>query len=141
MTNRDKDRLIGIKPELVSVLNAVFSEMEANTTPMFVVIGVRTTKQQADAHAKGRTVEGENVTPSHPLGDIVTNCDGVKFRSPHQVHSDGFGYAVDCAFIDAKPFASTHPWEKYGEALEARGVTWGGRFHHPVDLDHAELKG
>jgi peptidoglycan L-alanyl-D-glutamate endopeptidase CwlK len=129
MTDRDRARLVGIYPQLVAILEDVFAELAAAGTPMFVVVGLRTVADQQADYAKGRTAPGP----------IVTMCDGVRHPSPHQVKADGFGHAVDSAFIGPDPFALTHPWEAYGEALEARGLTWGGRFSHPVDLDHAEL--
>lgn len=130
MTLADRRKLDGVHPDLVTALEEVFDEMDAEPAQMFVVMGTRTAEQQAKLYAQGRTEPG----------NIVTNCDGVKHRSPHQPHDDGFGYAVDCAFIGSQPFDQRHPWELFGEKLEARGIVWGGRFSHPVDLDHAELK-
>ena len=60
-------------------------------------------------------------------------------RSKHQPQADGFGHAVDCAFKGTDPFAETHPWALYGAMVEALGLTWGGRWQHPVDRPHAEL--
>jgi hypothetical protein len=130
MTARDEQRLTGIHPILAQTIRRVFDEMDAEKKPMFVVMGIRSTEEQKALYAKGRTAPG----------DIVTNCDGVKFKSPHQVHEDGFGYAVDCAFIGPQPFDPRWPWELYGSKLEDYGIIWGGRFHHPVDKDHAELR-
>lgn len=129
MTDRDRQRLVGVHPKLIADLEVVFADAEVDGTPMFVVVGVRTAYEQGVLWAQGRTTKGP----------IVTNCNGVKFKSPHQVRADGFGYAVDCAFISAQPFDPRHPWEAYGERLEELGLVWGGRFHHPIDLDHAEL--
>lgn len=130
MTNRDRQRLIGVHPALVAILEAVFDEMDAEPAPMFVVQGVRTMVEQARFYALGRTAPGL----------IVTMKDGVTHPSNHQPHADGFGYAVDCAFVGPQPFDPQHPWERYGEALEARGVQWGGRWSHPHDSPHAELR-
>ena len=130
MTPRDQQRLVGIHPMLVQAISRVLDEMDAEGTPMFVVQGIRSTEQQQVDYAKGRT------TP----GSIVTNCDGVTHKSPHQVHDDGLGYAVDCAFIGPQPFDTRWPWELFGSKLEEYGIVWGGRFHHPVDKDHAELR-
>lgn len=128
MTDRDRQRLVGVHPKLIAVIEAVFDEMDAEQAPMFVVMGVRTAAQQLAEYAKGRTC----------IGPVVTNCDGVTFKSPHQVRADGFGHAVDLAFVGAQPFDPRHPWQLFGEYLEARGCVWGGRFHL-VDKDHAEL--
>lgn len=127
MTPRDHQRLVGVHPALVEALIEVFAEMDAWGHPMFVVEGVRSTERQQHLYAQGRTIGGP----------IVTHADGVKERSNHQVHSDGWGHAVDCAFQDGNPFAESHPWERYGAALEARGVNWGGRWRF-MDKPHAE---
>lgn len=129
LSSRDLQRLAGVHPMLIAHLDAIFDEMSAEPAPMFVVVGVRTAEQQAADYAKGRTA----------TGPIVTMCDGVTTRSAHQVRADGFGHAVDCAFVSLQPFDPRHPWKLFGEKLEARGLIWGGRFSHPVDLDHAEM--
>lgn len=127
MSDRDRQRLHGVLPALVSALVEVFDEMDAEHAPMFVVGGVRTLEQQARLYAQGRTESGP----------IVTYKDGVLHKSLHQVHIDGYGYAVDCAFLGPQPFDPRHPWGVYGAALEARGVRWGGRWKM-ADLPHAE---
>lgn len=129
MTDRDRQRLVGVHPALIEALTDVLAEMDGWGHPMFVVQGARTVAQQQALYAQGRTL----------IGRVVTMKDGVKFKSNHQPHADGFGYAADCAFLSGDPFASTHPWEIYGEKLEARGLRWGGRWSHPHDAPHAEL--
>lgn len=127
MTDRDKARLVGVHPDLLRAVGLVFAEMEQFGAPMFVVEGVRSAARQAVLYMQGRTTKGP----------IVTYDDGVEHRSKHQAHDDGFGYAVDCAFIDQKnPFAETHPWDVYGEAIERQGGIWGGRWHSIMDKPH-----
>ncbi len=128
MTDRDRKRLIGVHPTLIAVIENVLDEMDADHTPMFVVEGVRTDARQAQLYAQGRTT----------LGPIVTYKDGVTHRSNHQP-VNGFGMAVDCAFVGSQPFDKRHPWEVYGLRLEQRGVTWGGRWSMG-DLPHAEYQ-
>lgn len=129
MTDRDRARLLGVHPALAEAVTEVLTEMEQWGHPMFVIEGVRTVERQQALYAQGRTAKGP----------IVTHADGVKKRSNHQAHADGYGHAVDCAFVDGNPFAVTHPWERYGRALEARGLVWGGRFASIMDKPHAEL--
>lgn len=128
MTDRDLARLHGVHPALVDAVRDIFSDMEAWGHPMFVVEGVRTVERQAALYAQGRTAKGP----------IVTYKDGVTHKSNHQPHADGYGYAVDCAFVDGNPFAQTHPWERFGQAAEQRGVSWGGRWKF-MDQPHLEL--
>ena len=139
---RDRSRLKGTHPALVRELEALASLQELEQVPIFIVQGLRTAQQQAAAYAQGRTAPGPGADRTRPLGRIVTNCDGVRFLSPHQPKPDGLGYAADFAFVPTDerrdPFDPAWPWEELGERLEARGLIWGGRFHF-ADLDHAEL--
>lgn len=127
-TPRDLQRLQGVHPALVQKVLGLLQKF-----PMFVVMGVRTVAEQQTLYAQGRTAPGH----------IVTMKDGVVHKSNHQPHADGLGYAVDCAFIPtadrANPFDDAWPWESYGLAVEAAGLTWGGRWAHPHDSPHAEL--
>lgn len=72
-------------------------------------------------------------------GSSVTNAKA--FQSYHQ-----FGLAADCAFLrDGKLVISERdPWAMrgyrlYGEAAEAAGMTWGGRWAM-MDFGHTELR-
>ncbi|NGZ85421.1 M15 family metallopeptidase [Duganella aceris] len=72
-------------------------------------------------------------------GPSVTNAKA--FQSYHQ-----FGLAADCAFLrDGKLVISEKdPWAMrgyrlYGEAAEAAGLTWGGRWTM-MDFGHTELR-
>ena len=114
----------GLHPDLIAKVSPIL-----DTLGMVVIQGVRTVAQQQALYAQGRT------TP----GSIVTYKDGIVHKSNHQPHADGFGHAVDCAFYGPDPFADTHPWEAYGEAVEASGLVWGGRWTGLVDRPHAEL--
>lgn len=128
MTPRDHARLVGVHPVLMAAIISVLDEMDADGTPMFIVEGVRTATRQQELYAQGRT------TP----GPIVTYKDGVRHKSNHQP-VNGFGMAVDCAFVGAQPFDKRFPWAIYGERVEARGLLWGGRWSFG-DLPHAEYK-
>jgi peptidoglycan L-alanyl-D-glutamate endopeptidase CwlK len=73
------------------------------------------------------------------IGPGVTNAKG--FQSYHQ-----FGLAADCAFLrDGKLLISEKdPWAMrgyrlYGEAAEAAGLHWGGRWTM-MDFGHTELR-
>lgn len=132
MTPRDIGRLVGVHPRLKAAVVEIIGGFAANGIILFVVEGVRTTARQEQLYAEGRTV----------LGTIVTYKDGVTHRSNHQPHADGLGYAVDLAFAPfgaiQDPFDPRRPWEAYGEAAEARGLIWGGRWSMR-DLPHIEL--
>ena len=133
LTTHDHERLRGVHPTLVTDVERLCEAATTRGTPMFVAQGVRTVQQQQALYAQGRTTPGK----------IVTMKDGVKFPSDHQVHADGFGHAVDIAFVPTAArkdaWSDQWPWEAFGEAAEGLGLRWGGRWTHPHDLDHIEL--
>lgn len=127
-TARDLERLQGVHPKLVSIVVSILNKL-----PMFVVQGLRTAEYQHSLWLQGR--------PGGPSGTkIVTMKDGYIHKSNHQAHEDGLGWAVDCAWTTGDPFGDTQPWETYGQLVEVAGCTWGGRWSHPHDSPHCELK-
>lgn len=81
-SQRSKDALKGVHPDLVKVMEAAIVNSPVDFT---IIQGVRTTAQQQALYAQGRTKPGAK----------VTNADGVRNKSNHQVKADGFGHAVD----------------------------------------------
>ncbi|TWP28818.1 M15 family peptidase [Apibacter muscae] len=81
-SKRSKNNLKGIHPNLVKVMNEAIKNTPIDFT---ITDGIRTTEQQKELYAKGRTNPGK----------IVTNADGVRNKSNHQPKADGYGYAVD----------------------------------------------
>lgn len=125
------NKLDGVHPKLATQVQTILDVMRTLGYPMMVTDGVRSMAQQWDLYARGRTEPGL----------IVTNCDGIRKRSPHQPRDDGYGHAVDCCFvIDGKPsWDARLPWKCFGEIAKTLGLTWGGEFHSLVDLPHVEL--
>lgn len=125
------DKTYGVHPLLKERIERVLRAMADEGHPMRVCQGVRTAAYQAELYAQGRTKPGRR----------VTNCDGYKLKSNHQQKSDGWGYAVDCCFLGAEPFAEHHPWDLYGRKVLKEGLVWGGNWASKlVDRPHAELK-
>lgn len=127
--------LEGVHPDLVEKVNKIILACAALELPVVVTAGVRTLEVQQHLFAQGRSLPGK----------IVTNCDGVNRRSPHQLRSDGYGHAVDLAFLDyTKSFdtpswAESHPWAMLGAMAKALGLVWGGDFKSLIDRPHVEL--
>lgn len=121
--------LNGLHPELVAKVARVLDVMARANRPMKVVQGVRTVEEQQALYARGRTTKGPR----------VTNADGIKARSRHQVQADGFGHAVDCAFVGPEPFAEDQPWLLYGTVAKDQGLIWGGDWSSFPDRPHIEL--
>lgn len=138
---RDAERMLGVHPYLQTRIARVLDAMEILGFPMFVNEAVRSLEQQQARYAQGRTTPGK----------IVSNADGIPKNkggtglSMHQHQADGFGHAVDCAFIDdpltvkIETWDPAQPWELYGKMAEAYGLTWGGRWQTLLDRPHVEL--
>lgn len=125
------DPLSAVHPTLARHVQRILTAMSALGFPMVVTDGVRTEAEQAALYAKGRT------TP----GSIVTNADGTRKKSNHQAKADGYGHAVDCAFLaNGQPsWAESHPWALYGAMAKALGCVWGGDWVALHDRPHVEL--
>jgi len=128
--------LKGIHPNLVKVMTEAIKNSPIDFT---ITDGVRTTEMQKALYAKGRTVKG----------GIVTNADGVKNKSNHQIKSDGFGHAVDLYpyvngaidFNDKENRLSIIADHILSTAKKLNiGITWGGNFKSILDRPHFELK-
>lgn len=137
-SKRSTDNLKGVHPNLVKV----FTEAIKTTPIDFTIVeGVRTAERQIQLYRQGRDLPGQK----------VTNVDGVKKKSNHQVKGDGYGHAVDVyPYIDG----SVRVTEKYVDAYLKKisdhvkevaeklniGITWGGDWRNPYDPPHFELK-
>lgn len=129
MTPKDEQKLRGVHPRLIESIGVLLTQMATIGYPMMVVQGLRTAKQQQELYAKGRTTKGPR----------VTNANGVTTKSNHQANEDGYGHAVDLAFVDDEPFADSHPWHEMGIRAERLGLKWGGRWVNFPDRPHVEL--
>lgn len=120
-----------VHPSLIEKILCVTEAMKVLGFEMMITDGARTAEEQNKLYQKGRTKPG----------DIVTYADGYIKRSNHQLHSDGFGHAVDCTFVvNGKPnWDNTNPWEAYGECCKAVGLKWGGDNPNFKDNPHVEL--
>lgn len=135
MTNklgtRSINSLKGIHPKLKQVVEKAITLSPQDFT---VISGVRTTKEQQDLYAQGRT----------KAGAIVTNADGVRNKSNHQAKSDGFGYAVDIVPYPVD-WNDLDKFKVIANAMQLAacelGVTinWGGDWKMK-DFPHFELK-
>jgi len=125
------NKLQGVHPDLVAKIQKIQAAMEILGFHMIPTDGLRTTEEQQKLYAQGRT------TP----GDIVTDADGVKNKSNHQAHDDGFGHAVDCCFVvdGQASWDEKLPWQLYGRMAQSLGLVWGGSWIKPVDKPHVQL--
>ena len=76
------ERMKNVHPKLIDVIKTA---IENSPYDFRITAGARTAEEQNYLYQQGRTRAGQR----------VTNCDGYKAKSNHQIKSDGFGHAVD----------------------------------------------
>jgi len=141
---RSKNNLIGVHPLLVKLVEASIIDSPVDLT---VVEGVRSTGTQQEYYSWGRT----KVNPNTGKMTTVTNCDGIKKKSNHQVKADGYGHAVDIYpfflgqvqvnhkdTIKCLKLIANHIKVKAKEL--GINIVWGGDWKSPYDPPHFELK-
>ena len=137
------DKMEKVHPKLVEVMKEA---IENSPFDFRITDGARTTEEQFALYQKGRTLPGPK----------VTNCDGKKFKSNHQIKSDGFGHAVDifpCGVVENgvyRKFTSEEGYDDKKLKLIADhilavakskkiNIEWGGNWKMH-DTPHFELK-
>lgn len=76
------DKMLKVHPKLVEIMKEAIKNSPFDFR---ITDGARTTEEQFALYQLGRTKPGRK----------VTNCDGYKAKSNHQIKSDGYGHAVD----------------------------------------------
>ena len=133
------DKLKGVHPNLVNFMTELIKISPWNFK---ITAGVRTAEEQNRLYQKGRTAHGAK----------VTNVDGYKLKSNHQIKFDGLGYATDIGVIVNGEYKGTwkdfHYYQDiYNTAnkaglLEKYGIEWGGNCWRTFkDAPHWQIKG
>lgn len=131
--------LKGVHPNLVNFMTELIKISPWNFK---ITAGVRTAEEQNRLYQKGRTAPGTK----------VTNVDGYKLKSNHQVKFNGLGYAADIGVIVNGEYKGTwkdfHYYQDiYNTAnkaglLEKYGIEWGGNCWRTFkDAPHWQIKG
>jgi len=134
-----KRKLLTVDKQLQALFNEVIKHADCT-----IVCGLRTVDEQRMLYAQGRTMPGP----------IITNCDGIRIRSNHQINDQGI-----CTAVDVVPFPID--WKDrdrfYHFAGVVRGIAammeipveWGGDWDSDYilddqsfyDLPHYQTKG
>ncbi|ASW76451.1 hypothetical protein IQ37_15185 [Chryseobacterium piperi] len=134
---RSLSSLEGVHPNLVRLIKESITNSPVDFT---VVEGVRTLKRQQELFAQGRTRPGKR----------VTNADGVRNKSNHQVKPDGFGHAVDIypfflGQVQVNHRDTIKNLKLISDHIKATAkrleipITWGGDWRRPYDPPHFQL--
>ena len=142
-TQSSLDKMKKVHPKLVEVMKTA---IENSPYDFRITDGARTAEEQNYLYQQGRTRPGQK----------VTNCDGYKAKSNHQIKSDGYGHAVDifpCGVIENgeyRKFTSAEGYDEKKLKLIANhiltvakskniNIEWGGNWKMN-DTPHFELK-
>ena len=137
------DKMLKVHPKLVEVMKEAIKNSPFDFR---ITDGARTAEEQFALYQKGRTKPGPK----------VTNCDGYKSKSNHQIKLDGFGHAVDifpCGTIENGVYRKFTADEGYDDKklkiisehilkiAKEKGVNveWGGNWKMH-DTPHFEIK-
>ena len=104
-TQSSLDKMEKVHPKLVEVMKAA---IENSPFDFRITDGARTTEEQFALYQIGRSKPGR----------IVTNCDGKRAKSNHQIKADGYGHAVDifpCGVIENGVYRKFTSEEGYDE--------------------------
>ena len=137
------DKMKKVHPKLVEVMKEAITNSPYDFR---ITAGVRTTEEQFALYQIGRSKTGR----------IVTDCDGKRAKSNHQIKSDGFGHAVDifpCGVIENGVYRKFTSAEGYDDKKlksiadhilavaksKKINIEWGGNWKMN-DTPHFELK-
>ncbi len=145
LSNRSKERINGIRPILKVIIEKAISATDCPEDfgiPQYG--GLRTTKDQQELYAKGRT---DFSTHSRP----VTYVDGVKKKSNHQAkEGNDYGDAFDVYIYCHKTKRASWNVDRLTKlarhiikiaALNGVKLSWGGDWKSFKDYPHFEYKG
>lgn len=133
------DKLKGVHPNLINF----FRELILISPWDFRILrGVSTPEEQNKLYQQGRTIKGLK----------VTNCDGFRKKSNHQIKYDGLGYAVDIGVIVDRVYKGTwkdfHYYQDIYNIAKDKGllqkynIEWGGNCWKSFkDAPHWQIKG
>ena len=141
LSNRSRERLEGILPILIEIIEEGIADSPYDFgIPQYG--GLRTTEDQQQLYAKGRTDFSTHTRP-------VTYVDGINRLSNHQAKEDGYGHAFDIYVYNHKTKRASWNVDKLSEVAmhlikiaQKKGVdlSWGGLWSRFKDYPHFEVK-
>ena len=98
-----------------------------------IIEAYRPWEKQAAYYAIGRTVKGENASPDHPMGDIITNAPPGSGYHLYRIAAD-IGVLKSDGEIDYN-----YDYSKWANIFAQYNISWGGNFPRKFkDYDHWE---
>jgi len=136
MDSQSQRELNTLHPKIRQAAFNAWAEAQAamhSNVQIIVTQGIRSFEESDRLYALGRTIKGDNASPEHPMGDIVTNAPGGS--SPHN-----YGLAWDFEMItNGKVDWVVGPiWLQVVAIVKKHGFAWGGDFKSIKDCPHFE---
>lgn len=140
------EKFTGVHPNLVNFMKELIL---ISPWDFKIVVGVRTPQEQNKLYQQGRTkLKDEHGNKLYK----VTNCDGYKEKSNHQLKFDDLGYAVDIGVLvngvykgnteDFHYYQDIYNTAKEKGLLDKYGIEWGGNCWKTFkDAPHFQIKG
>ncbi|HEY5946045.1 MAG TPA: transglycosylase SLT domain-containing protein, partial [Kofleriaceae bacterium] len=116
-------RIAALHPALQVRARAILAEAQRRGLSVYIVEGLRSMKRQNELYEQGRTAPGKVVT-------------WVKGGGSYH----NYGLAIDVVFQGKEPWGEQHDWQALGQAGEAAGLEWGGRWKK-ADRPHFQIPG
>lgn len=140
----------GLGPHAFPKFQAATNELKNRGVAFYVASVVRTDTEQAALWAQGReplsVVNNLRSKAGFPVilpsenAYVVTMCDGVTIRSPHQDRRAADIVPMTLALQPCWPDKSDPRWLQIAEVMESFGITWGGRWKDFPDFPHYEVQ-
>lgn len=130
LSKKSIEKLKFVHPNLVLFIGEL---IKISPYDFRITHGVRTAEEQNKLYQQGRITSGNK----------VTNCDGYKIKSNHQLKDDGLGYAIDIFCLANGGTWVPKYYEKIAEVarplMKKYSIKWGGDWKNK-DLPHFEYK-
>ena len=153
-------KLSDLSPDFRELVEACLKECQAREVEILIYNTLRSHEEQARNFRKGRTlsqIEAKAYILEHEFGrkDLADILMGVAPQygeivtqaAPGQSLHE-YGYAADGVVVvdgkliwDTTHYLNRELWERFGEAAEAVGLEWGGRWIRPRDFTHVQMPG
>lgn len=136
MDTRSQEVINGLHPKFKESVQTAWEEVQAimpSNVQVILICGTRSFDESNALYAIGRTIKGENASPEHPMGNVVTNAPGGS-----SFHN--YSLAVDFSMVtDGKDDFTVGPhWMTVVEIMKKYGMSWGGNWHSLKDYPHFE---
>lgn len=136
MDDRSLKELNTLHPKFKQSAIDAWTEAQAampGNVQIIIIQGLRSFEESNHLYALGRTERGENASPEHPMGNVVTNAPGGS-----SYHNYGLAFDFEMITNGKADYIVGPLWLKVVDIMKKHGMTWGGEFKTIKDDPHFE---